>query len=101
MSVCIIVIVVERNHNKGYLKQLNLNIYFLLFKQSGELSEWLKEHAWKACVRCESRLKDNFLCLKVDEASNGKGFWNFVIFRAFCLFIYCSEFCLFWVDFVL
>ena len=51
MSVCIIVIVVERNHNKGYLKQLNLNIYFLLFKQSGELSEWLKEHAWKACVR--------------------------------------------------
>ena len=25
-------------------------IKFLLFKR-GELSEWLKEHAWKACVR--------------------------------------------------
>ena len=46
----IIILVVERKRQKRHPAREN-NLIAFLVEHCGELSEWLKEHAWKACIR--------------------------------------------------
>jgi hypothetical protein len=50
-SAAIINIVVSESEPFGIPRWYPNFIFALMVEHYGELSEWLKEHAWKACIR--------------------------------------------------
>ena len=66
-----------------------IGVYISLKKKKGKVLEWLKRHAWKACIR-QKRIGGSNPPLSAISLQTGKR-WSPMVCRLFSLYCLCSE----------